>query len=158
MGGAVSGILTPVLAVAIFATAVMLLFEKQALRFVSARSARFPVGGMTIATGSALGVLVSLTSVGAGALGVTALTLLYPKLPMARVVGSDIAHAIPLTLLAGIGYWCLGAVDLHLLGSLLSGSIPGVVLGSIMATRVPTAVLRGVLATVLSLVAGKLLA
>ena len=156
--GAVAGVLTPILAVAILATAAMLLFDKQAVRFVSARTARLPVGPTTVGVGAALGFLVSLTSIGAGALGVTALTLLYPRLPMTRVVGSDIAHAIPLTLLAGIGYWWLGVVDWPLLGSLLSGSIPGVVLGSLLATRVPTSVLRGVLATVLSLVAGKLLA
>ena len=104
-----------------------------------------------------LGVLVSLSSVGAGALGVTALLLLWPKLSPARIVGSDIVHAIPLTLLAGSGYWFMGAVDWRLLGSLLSGSIPGIIIGSLIATRVPVAVLRTVLALVLGFAGGKLL-
>lgn len=158
---AASRIITPILGVAILVTALMLLFQKQVLQLMSARSAALREGdltGLTVATGAILGLLVSLTSVGAGALGVTALTLLYPRLPMTRVVGSDIAHAIPLTLLAGTGYWLVGAVDWPLLGSLLSGSVPGVVLGSLLATRVPMMVLRGVLAVVLSLAAGKLLA
>ena len=70
-------------------------------------------------TGVVLGVLVSISSVGAGAVGVTALLLLYPRLPMATIVGSDIAHAVPLTLVAGTGHWMLGSVDWHLMGVLL---------------------------------------
>ena len=80
--------------------------------------------------GAALGVLVSISSVGAGAVGVTALLLLYPRLPMASIVGSDIAHAVPLTLVAGIGHWAMGAVDWQLMGVLLIGSLPGIVIGS----------------------------
>jgi len=101
-------------------------------------------------------VLVSISSVGAGAVGVTALLLLYPRLPMARVVGSDIAHAVPLTLIAGAGHWAMGAVDWHLMGVLLIGSLPGIVLGSYLATRVPETALRVILAVTLILVAGKL--
>ncbi len=85
----------------------------------------------------ALGVLVSISSVGAGAVGVTALLLLYPRLPMASIVGSDIAHAVPLTLVAGIGHWALGSVDWALMGVLLIGSLPGIVIGSYCAVRVP---------------------
>jgi len=104
----------------------------------------------------ALGVLVSISSVGAGAVGVTALLLLYPQLPMARVVGSDIAHAVPLTLVAGIGHWATGAIDWHLMGVLLVGSLPGIVIGSYCAHRVPETALRLVLAATLILVAGNL--
>ena len=86
-----------------------------------------------------LGVLVTLSSVGAGAMGVTALLMLYPRVPMAVIVGSDIAHAVPLTLVAGIGHWWLGSVDWPLLTSLLSGSIPGIILGSYLSARVPDA-------------------
>ena len=95
---------------------------------------RAPPPISTVLLGAVLGVLVSLTSVGAGALGMTALLILYPTLPINRLVGSDIAHAVPLTLLAGIGHWLLGSVDVALLVSLLIGSIPGIIVGSLIAT------------------------
>jgi uncharacterized membrane protein YfcA len=88
---------------------------------------------------------------------VTALILLHPKLPMARIVGSDIAHAVPLTLVAGTGHWMLGSVDWNLFASLLAGSLPGIFLGSYMATRVPEPTLRLVLAVTLVIVGGRLL-
>jgi uncharacterized membrane protein YfcA len=103
-----------------------------------------------------LGVLVTISSVGAGAIGVTVLLLLYPKLPMARIVGSDIAHAVPLTLVAGIGHWFLGSVNLPMLTSLLCGSIPGIIRGSMLAVRVPEWVLRPLLAATLAVVGGTL--
>ena len=106
--------------------------------------------------GAALGCLVTLSSVGAGALGVTALLLLYPRLPIAVIVGSDIAHAVPLTLVAGLGHWWLGSVNWPLLISLLCGSLPGIVLGSHTAARVPDLVLRMVLAAVLTVVGARL--
>ena len=111
---------------------------------------------LTIVTGAILGVLVTISSVGAGAIGVTALLLLYPKLPMARIVGSDIAHAVPLTLVAGLGHWMLGSVNLSMLAFLLMGSIPGILLGSLFAVRVPDAVLRPVMAVTLAVVGGTL--
>jgi len=111
----------------------------------------------TILTGACLGVLVSATSVGAGALGITALILLYPKLPIAKIAGSDIAHAVPLTFVAGAGHWMLGTVNLAMLGMLLMGSLPGIILGSTLAPRVPDATLRIILACVLLLVGAKLL-
>jgi uncharacterized membrane protein YfcA len=111
----------------------------------------------TVLLGALLGVLVSITSVGAGALGTTALLILYPKLPVARIAGSDIAHAVPLTLIAGIGHWLLGSVDLTLMLSLLAGSIPGIIVGSLVATRSSDAVLRPVLAATLLLSSVKLL-
>jgi uncharacterized protein len=111
---------------------------------------------MTVLVGGGLGVLVSLSSVGAGAVGVVALLLLYPQLPMARIIGSDIAHAVPLTLVAGTGHWIIGTVDWGLMGSLLLGSVPGVFIGSYFAIQVPEKVLRLALAATLIMVAGKL--
>jgi uncharacterized protein len=111
----------------------------------------------TILLGATLGVLVSITSVGAGALGTTALLILYPKLPVARIAGTDIAHAVPLTLIAGIGHWLMGSVDLTLMVSLLAGSIPGIIVGSLLATRSSDSVLRPILALTLLLSSVKLL-
>jgi uncharacterized membrane protein YfcA len=111
----------------------------------------------TIALGVVLGVLVSLTSVGAGAIGMTVLLVLYPKRDVAQLVGSDIAHAVPLTLLAGIGHWMMGSVNWQLLASLLTGSIPGIIVGSLLAARTPDGALRPILASTLVLVGGKLL-
>lgn len=110
----------------------------------------------TIAVGALLGALVSATSVGAGALGVTALIVLYPRLPVGRIVGSDIVHAVPLTLIAGLGHWFIGSINFGVLSSLLIGSMPGIVLGSYLALRVPDVLLRFSLAAVLVVVGGTL--
>jgi uncharacterized protein len=115
------------------------------------------VGHWTLFLGIILGILVSITSVGAGALGTTALLILYPKLPVARIAGSDIAHAVPLTLIAGIGHWLMGSVDLGLMLALLAGSIPGVILGSLVASRSSDSVLRPILAITLLLSSVRLL-
>jgi len=96
-----------------------------------------------------LGVLVTLSSVGAGAIGVMALVMLYPKMEARRIVGSDIAHAVPLTLIAGIGHSFLGAIDWHILGSLLVGSIPAIVVASIASARMSDTTIRVALALVL---------
>ena len=159
-GSAVAGtLITSVLSISLFATALVLIFRRRIvqryakqLAAVSTRQTRH----LTIAMGMAVGVLVSISSVGAGAIGVTALILLYPKLPMARIVGSDIAHAVPLTLLAGIGHWLLGLTNLGLLTSLLAGSVPGIILGSYAAPRMPEAALRYILAGTLLIVVGRL--
>ncbi len=111
----------------------------------------------TIIMGAILGILVSLTSVGAGAIGMTALLVLYPRAPVVRLVGSDIAHAVPLTLVAGIAHWQMGSVDVSLLLSLLAGSIPGIILGSLIATRVSESVLRPLLAVTLVIIGARLL-
>ncbi len=111
----------------------------------------------TVVTGAIVGALVTATSVGAGALGVAALLFLYPKIATTRIVGTDIAHAVPLTLLAGLGHASLGGVDLHLLGNLLLGSLPGVWLGSHLSRALPEQFLRILLACVLVLVAVRLL-
>jgi hypothetical protein len=112
----------------------------------------------TIALGVTLGVLVSVTSVGAGALGTTALLILYPRLPVARIAASDIAHAVPLTLIAGLGHWWMGSVDFGLMLALLAGSIPGIVIGSLFSSRTSDAVLRPILAMTLLVVALRMLA
>jgi uncharacterized membrane protein YfcA len=111
----------------------------------------------TILLGVAMGVLVTATSVGAGAIGVTVLLLLHPKMPVARIVGSDIAHAVPLTLLAGLGHWFLGLINWSLLATLLIGSLPGIVVGSYLAGRAPDVVVRVALAVVLIIVGVRLL-
>ena len=110
-----------------------------------------------IVTGAARGIgrEIASTLTKAGAV-VTALLLLYPHLPMSRIVGSDIAHAVPLTLTAGAGHWAMGAVDWQLMGVLLIGSLPGIVIGSYCAVRVPETALRLMLAAILVLVAGRL--
>jgi uncharacterized membrane protein YfcA len=148
-----------VLCFALILTASSLIFRKTILDSLRWRMERFDdraIARATVLVGALLGVLVSISSVGAGAVGVTALLLLYPQLPMARIVGSDIAHAVPLTLVAGIGHWALGAIDWHLMGVLLMGSLPGIVIGSYFATRVPETALRLLLAVTLIAVAGKL--
>jgi uncharacterized protein len=154
-----STLITGVLGGALFLTAASLLFRGTILRIyadhigeLSLESTRLA----TTATGFVLGVLVAISSVGAGALGVTALLLLYPRLPMVRIVGSDIAHAVPLTLVAGIGHWFIGSLDWLLLLSLLIGSIPGIIVGSFLANRVSEAILRTLLSVILACVATRL--
>jgi hypothetical protein len=95
--------------------------------------------------------------VGAGSLGVTALFLLYPQLKASRLVASDLAHAVPLTLVAGLGHWMFGSVDFHLLLSLLLGSLPGIYLGSHFAGRISDTLLRCLLATLLLFTGVKLI-
>jgi uncharacterized membrane protein YfcA len=149
-----------VLCFALLLTATSLIFRKAILESFRGRLERVDartIARATVLVGAALGVLVSISSVGAGAVGVTALLLLYPQLPMARIVGSDIAHAVPLTLVAGIGHWAMGAVDWPLMGILLMGSLPGIVIGSYFATRVPETALRLLLAVTLIVVAGRLM-
>jgi uncharacterized membrane protein YfcA len=111
----------------------------------------------TIVFGALLGVLVSISSVGAGAIGMTALVFLYPEVSTVRLVGSDIAHAVPLTLVAGLGHLLLGSIDGGILVSLLAGSVPGIIIGSRLASRVPDVVLRPALATTLAIVGIRLL-
>lgn len=148
-----------VLCFALLLTAMSLIFRKAVLETLQWRLERYnaaTIARLTVFVGVGLGVLVSISSVGAGAVGVTALLLLYPQLPMSRIVGSDIAHAVPLTLIGGIGHWAMGAIDWQLMGVLLIGSLPGIVIGSYCAARVPETALRLVLAATLIMVAGKL--
>jgi len=148
-----------VLCFALLLTAVSLIFRKSIMQRYRRRLEQINPGTAaraTVLVGIALGVLVSISSVGAGAVGVTALLLLYPQLPMTRIIASDIAHAVPLTLVAGMGHWATGAIDWHLMAVLLVGSLPGILMGSYFAHRVPETALRLVLATTLIVVAGNL--
>ena len=111
----------------------------------------------TIAVGFFIGLAVTLSSVGAGAIGVTALVLLFPLLATTRIVGTDIAHAVPITLLAGFGHALFGNVNWWLLASLLIGSLPGIWLGSHLTARIPEKILRASLVAVLLFAGTKLL-
>ena len=112
---------------------------------------------LTVLCGVILGVLVSLSSVGAGALGATMILLLYPRLDMKRLVGSDIAHAVPLTIVAGIGHASLGNVDWTLLFELLVGSLPGIWIGAKLTKHLPETITRFALCACLVLAAKKVL-
>ena len=139
-------------------TAISLIFRNQLARFASRHRELPPLvqSVLTTAFGAAIGVLVSMSSVGAGAIGVTVLMLLYPKLSVHRIVGSDIAHAVPLTLVAGAGHWIIGNVDWHMLLWLLAGSVPGILISSRLAPKIDERVIRWALALVLLLVGIKL--
>jgi uncharacterized membrane protein YfcA len=159
-GDAAARLINTVLSVALVLTALALVFRRRLLNFHARHIGELKPRNTVIATvavGAVLGVLVSISSVGAGAIGVTALILLYPNLPMRQIVGSDIAHAVPLTLAGGIGHLLLGSIDWHILLSLLVGSLPGIAVGSHVSVRVSDRTLRLTLATVLMLVAAKLI-
>jgi uncharacterized membrane protein YfcA len=154
------GMLAFLLGAVLLASSMTLLFRNQIVGYLSSAMGRLTEGSivaMTVATGAVLGALVTSTSVGAGAIGVTALLVLYPTLPALRIVGSDIAHAVPLTLVAGLGHLWLGSVDFTMLTSLLIGSVPGIILGSQIAARLPERMLRRALAAILVLVSFKLM-
>jgi len=160
---AFSNLITPVLGAALLLTATAFVFKAQ----IQALGRRFAISGErlvamaateagylpvtaervarplpTVVVGLAIGTLVTLTSVGAGVLGVVALFFLYPWLPARQIVGADIAHAVPLTLVAGFGHAALGTVDWSLLGALLIGSLPAITLGAAVAHRLPERALR----------------
>ncbi|HXR95415.1 MAG TPA: sulfite exporter TauE/SafE family protein [Rhizomicrobium sp.] len=151
---ALNGLIARVLGFSLLATSLALVFRRYLLDTYSRR-----VGSLsekqtfrfTVTTGVFLGVLVTISSVGAGALGVTALILLYPELPIIKIAASDIAHAVPLTLVAGIGHIANGGVDVTVLESLLVGSLPGVVIASLFAPRLPDLALRLLLAATLTI-------
>lgn len=148
-------LITKVLGVALLITAISLFFRTQLMAWLDKRVGEpnpAMIGPLTILTGALLGVLVTISSVGAGAIGVTALVFLYPKMPTQRIVGSDIAHAVPLTLLAGLGHSFLGTINLQILSSLLIGSIPAIMIASYFAARVPENAIRIALGCVLLLV------
>lgn len=153
-----SGLVTGVLSVALFLTAAALLL-KGWIRKIAQRSDgtvyelhhRY-LSAATIITGIVVGTLVTISSVGAGVLGTVALLFLYPRMQAAKVVGTDIVHAVPLAAVAGLGHLALGTVDMVLLGSLLLGSLPGIYLGSHLSARMPEKVLRPALATMLLII------
>jgi uncharacterized membrane protein YfcA len=157
--GAANQVITFVLGVALLGTAIAILFRPLILKFFKDRAGRpnpLRTTVLTVLLGAALGVLVSISSVGAGAIGVTVLLILYPGMPIGRLVGSDIAHAVPLTLIAGLGHWLIGSVNFPMLASLLCGSVPGIILGSLITSRVSDRVLRPIIAVILAIVGGKL--
>ena len=145
-------------------TALAVIFKKQThavgqrLRANAPEKFKAAQPPMTVVAGVILGFLVTLTSVGAGALGAVMLLYLYPRrMKPAMLVGTDIVHAIPLTIVAGTGHLMMGNVDLALLGKLLLGSVPGIVIGSLLGSKAPENLLRGAISVVLVAVGIKLL-
>jgi len=159
---ALKSAVTGVLSVALVLTAVALLLkdwirklaqrEDGAVRELHERH----LPAATIVTGAVVGMLVTISSIGAGVLGTVALLFLYPRLTTVKVIGTDIAHAVPLTAVAGLGHLALGTVDLVLLGSLLLGSLPGIYIGSHLSAKVPEKILRPILATMLLIIGTRL--
>lgn len=146
------------LGIALIITSVAVLLRTKLMSLLSKESL-IPekyVASSTVILGVVLGGLVTLTSVGAGALGVTALIVLYPHKKITTIVGTDIAHAVPLTLVAGLGHASLGTVDYSLLGTLLIGSIPGIYIGSHLSAKVAEHWIRIALAAILIYVGFKL--
>ncbi len=153
-----SGLVTGVLSVALILTAAALLLKGRIKKLAQRKDGTVfelhhrHLPAATIITGALLGIMVTISSVGAGALGMVVLLFLYPRHAPVKLVGTDIAHAVPLTAVAGMGHLALGTVDLVLLGSLLLGSLPGIYIGSHLSARMPETVLRPVLATMLLLI------
>jgi uncharacterized protein len=158
-GQRASEVITTVLGCALLLTALAMALRRRIQAYAASRAGPIdPVKRtvLTVLTGVVLGVFVSLSSVGAGALGVTALILLYPEVPTSQIVGSDIAHAVPLALVAGLGHWLIGSVNFPTLWLLLTGSVPGIIVGSLLAPRLPDQWLRILLAVVLAIVGARL--
>jgi uncharacterized membrane protein YfcA len=141
-------------------TVVALLFKRKMLAWITAHPERQLQGSAlttaTIVSGAVLGTLVTISSIGAGAIGATLLVMLYPRLSAAEVAGTDIAYAVPLTAIAAVGHWWLGSINWTLLLTLLVGSLPGITIGAYAARAVPERLLRGLLAFTLVAVAAKL--
>lgn len=160
---ALNTIIKTTLGYALILTAVAILFKRRIFDYSKknnswiTRMNRRSQMIATVITGMVLGAVVTLTSIGAGALGTVALFMLYPLLPTVRLVGTEIAHAVPLTLVAGMGHAGMGNVDWGLLTNLLIGSLPGIYLGSHLANRVADHYLRPALAIMLVFVGIKLL-
>jgi uncharacterized protein len=140
---------------ALLFTSVAIIFKKQLLGFSKKHAGdKFhkeskTQNALTVAIGVMLGATVTLTSIGAGALGTVTLFFLYPLLVTPKLVGTEIAHAVPLTLVAGLGHATMGNLDLALLGQLLMGSLPGIYLGSMLSGKVPDLLLRNAIAIML---------
>ncbi|NBA98029.1 sulfite exporter TauE/SafE family protein [Pseudomonas sp. R5(2019)] len=150
------------LGVVLLLTALAIFFKKQLLAFAQKHAGDHyhlsdsKLSALTVLTGLILGTMVALTSIGAGALGTVALFILYPFLATKRLIGTEIAHAVPLTLVAGLGHASMGNMDWHLLGWLLLGSLPGIYVGSHLTGRVSDGVLRPCLAAMLGMIGYKL--
>jgi uncharacterized protein len=158
------GTIMQVLGAVLILTAAATLFKGPIHRYATAaRTTAITVHpwqpAATVAAGAVLGFLVTLTSVGSGALGAAMLLVLYPfRLSAKRLVGTDIVHAVPLTFVAGLGHLWIGNVDVGTLGLLLVGSLPGIVLGSLLATRMSDNVVRPILSAILMFAGYRLLA
>jgi uncharacterized membrane protein YfcA len=161
LNAAIAQVIRYSIAVSVLLTVIAILFRAKMLAWVSRKPGRQLQGralaGATIASGAILGALVTVSSIGAGAIGATLLVMLYPKMTPAEVAGTDIAYAVPLTAIAAAGHWWLGSIDWLLLVTLLVGSVPGITLGSWAAKAVPEGFLRGLLAMTLAGVAFKLI-
>jgi uncharacterized membrane protein YfcA len=159
---AMNAVIKQALGVVLLLTALAVFFKKRLLQFAHDRAGGSynPSGprlnALTVVTGLILGTMVALTSIGAGALGTVALFILYPFLATRRLVGTEIAHAVPLTLVAGLGHASMGNMDWGILGYLLLGSLPGIYLGSHLSGRVSDEVLRPCLAIMLAFIGYKL--
>ncbi|HEK1008305.1 TPA: sulfite exporter TauE/SafE family protein [Pseudomonas putida] len=159
---ALNAVIKQGLAVVLILTALAILFKTRLQAFANRHAGDHyslsdrSLNILTVLTGVVLGVMVTLTSIGAGALGTVALFLLYPFLVTRRLVGTEIAHAVPLTLVAGLGHAGMGNMDWSLLGYLLLGSLPGIYLGSHLTGRISDRVLRPCLAAMLLLIGYKL--
>jgi len=159
---AVNSIIKQSLGWALLFTSIAILFKHKILLFSQKHakdkfhSESNTQNALTVAIGVMLGATVTLTSIGAGALGTVTLFFLYPLLPTPKLVGTEIAHAVPLTLVAGIGHASMGNLDLELLGQLLLGSLPGIYIGSMLSGKVPDLFLRNAIAVMLFFVGYKL--
>jgi uncharacterized membrane protein YfcA len=157
----ISGIIRYSIAISVFLTVIALLFKAKLQAWLNAHPERQLQGARlrnaTILAGAVLGTLVTISSIGAGAVGATLLVLLYPRLSPAEIAGTDIAYAVPLTAIAALGHWWLGSINWELLAMLLLGSLPGITIGSLAARAVPEKFLRGLLAITLTSVAVKLI-
>ena len=156
-------LLRTAIAAAVMLTALGMLLQKplhalgRQLRATNDQHFKAVQGPLTVLAGAVLGVLVTLTSVGAGALGAVFLSYLYPlRLTPPRLIATDIVHAIPLAMFAGAGHLLIGNVNFGLLGNLLLGSIPAVIVGAMLSARLPHALLRAALAVVLLAIGVKL--
>ena len=151
-------ILTMVLGFMLTITGISIVFRTQVERFFSRfgkpmtnedidqqrerlKSKRLQIALM----GIVLGIFVTLSSVGAGAFGIMALIIMFPNLPMIRIIGSDVVHAVLLTLVAGMGHMSSGNVDFELLMWLLIGSIPAIIVGTLVSSRLPEKIIRKIL-------------
>ncbi|MEY3124583.1 MAG: hypothetical protein RLZZ573_1103 [Pseudomonadota bacterium] len=162
----VQGFMTTALGFALLLTAAATLFKAirgkampvTVAKGLEAKAAHPRHWSLPLLFGAIIGSLVTLTSVGAGAIGVTVLMLLYPLLPLPRIVAADIAYAVPLTLVAGLGHASLGSVDWPLLSLLLAGSLPGIWVGSHLMSKTPERVIRSLLSVLLAYAGTKLIA
>jgi len=162
----VQSLMTSTLGVALLLTAAAMLYKaargKQLPHSLAAadlpEAVRARHWSLPVLFGAVIGVLVTLTSVGAGAIGVTVLLLLFPLLPLPRIVAADIAYAVPLTLVAGLGHASMGSVDWPLLAKLLAGSLPGIWLGTRLMRHTPERLVRPLLSLLLAYAGTKLLA